>query len=487
MQKIISICSILFLLQTSWLYAQSEFKQGHDESYANETAIEFVANDGQTTEAYQGFFEVPENRNKTNSRTIKLGYVRFPAAAGVVGSPIIYLAGGPGGSGIGTAKWRRFPLFMALRQFGDVIALDQRGTGISEIQSKCSSAQYLPVDEALTNQEMTRRYRLAAKECVVFWQGKNIDVLGYTTVQNALDLDALRLHLKAQKMTLWGISYGSHLALAAIDLIPERIDKVIIASAEGLDQTVKLPAQTDSYFSRVQAVIDHNPEMHTQYPDIIALIKRVHSKLDVKPIKLAIPQRDGQVIDFLLQKTHLQMLASMMIADPNQNLFVLLDLYSSLDSDNTDVAIELLKRGMFNNEAISFDLMPFAMDVASGISDKRLTLVTTQASTSLLGEFLNFPMPQLNNVVDGLDLGERFRQPVVNSVPTLLLTGTLDGRTYIEEQQAATQHLSQLTQVMVVNAGHNLFMSSPEVLKVMQQFLANKPVTNKKIIAELSQ
>ena len=42
-------------------------------------------------------------------------------------------------------------------------------------------------------------------------------------------------------MTLWGISYGSHLALAALNEIPSEIDRIVIASAEGLDQTVKLP------------------------------------------------------------------------------------------------------------------------------------------------------------------------------------------------------------------------------------------------------
>jgi pimeloyl-ACP methyl ester carboxylesterase len=93
-------------------------------------------------------------------------------------------------------------------------------------------------------------------------------------------------------------------------------------------------------------------------------------------------------------------------------------------------------------------------------------------------------MPQLNGIVPGLDLGDAFRQPKPRQVPTLLLSGTLDGRTYPQGQVEATRHLKNLTQVTVINAGHNLFTVSPEVLKVMEQFLANKSVDKASIILE---
>lgn len=72
-----------------------------------------------------------------------------------------------------------------------------------------------------------------------------------------------------------------------------------------------------------------------------------------------------------------------------------------------------------------------------------------------------------------------------NDIPTLLLTGTLDGRTYIDSQHAATKGLTKLTKVTVRNAGHNLFMSSVEVTEVIKQFLKNEPVSDKTIIVEL--
>ena len=86
----------------------------------NETAITFEAASGDTAEAQRGFLMVPENRSDPESRMIRLEYVRFPATGETAGAPIVYLAGGPGGSGINTAQGPRFPLFMAMREFGDV-------------------------------------------------------------------------------------------------------------------------------------------------------------------------------------------------------------------------------------------------------------------------------------------------------------------------------------------------------------------------------
>ncbi|GAB5382606.1 MAG: alpha/beta fold hydrolase [Aliiglaciecola sp.] len=457
----------------------------HDSiSYENEQAIEFVANDGQTTDAFEGFIWVPENRNAKDSRKIQVSYVRFPATGKTKGAPIVYLSGGPGGSGIGTAKWRRFPLFMALREHADVIALDQRGAGKSDTLPKCQSDQQLPLNQKISPSEITQKYRFAAIQCQQFWAQHNIDMLGYTTVQNAWDLNDLRKHLGSPKISLWGISYGSHLALAALSLFEQHIDKVIIASAEGLDQTVKLPKHTKHYFQRVQQVIDQDDKLKAKFPDIVGLINGVHRRLEKKPLETSVPVQDNAPLPFLFQKHHMQLLASRMIADPNQYLAMLLNIYAELAQQKTEMLTRVLSRGMFNNKPIEFRLMPLAMDVASGISPARLKQVNTQASAGLLGDALNFPMPHLNLAIEGLDLGQQFRTPMPSDVPTLLLTGTLDGRTYVEGQNQAVAHLNNVVQVEIINAGHNLFTASPDVLSTMQDFIQGKPILKRSIVVQ---
>lgn len=118
-----------------------------------ETEISFAPKSGDPVQAYEGALTVPENRSNADSRSITLKYVRFPATGETSGAPIVYLSGGPGGSGIQTAKYDRFPLFMAMREFGDVIAFDQRGTGASTI---CRLAP-LPTISAIPKRRLTRK------------------------------------------------------------------------------------------------------------------------------------------------------------------------------------------------------------------------------------------------------------------------------------------------------------------------------------------
>ena len=131
-----------------------------------EDAITFTAQSGESVEAFQGHVDVPENRSDPDSRMIEIAYVRFPATTDNPGPPIIYLAGGPGGSGSGTARAQRFPLFMAMRQHGDVIAFDQRGTGNATFLPACTSSVFLPEDTPYSDAELADATRAAVENAV---------------------------------------------------------------------------------------------------------------------------------------------------------------------------------------------------------------------------------------------------------------------------------------------------------------------------------
>ena len=449
-----------------------------------EEAIRFTADSGESVEALQGYIEVPEDRSDPDSRTIRVSYIRFPATGETAGPPIVYLAGGPGGSGSGTAEGRRFPLFMAMRQHGDVIAFDQRGTGHSTPLPRCTSSVTVPETQAVSDAAYAQLYRDAVEECGQFWRGEGIAIEGYTTAETVADISALRAHLGAETVSLWGISYGSHVALAALKDIPDEIDRVILASAEGLDQTVKMPAFTDAYFARLQAAIDSQPEARAAYPDIAGTMRRVHARLEAEPMMLAIPQADGSSVPFLLQRRHMQEFASALISDPHYAA-ILLALYASLDAGDPALAIGLLQRFYTPGEPITLSAMPTAMDLASGIGADRLAEFRRQAQTGLIGQYLNHPMPQIAGAWNGFDLGEDFRTAPTGNTPVLLLTGTLDGRTYLEGQAAAVSGLANVTRVIVRNAGHNLFMSSPQVHEAMHRFMRGEDVGVAEIVVEM--
>lgn len=450
---------------------------------APETAITFEARSGEKVAAFEGAFTVPENRADPDSRMLTLKYVRFPATGDAKGSPIVYLAGGPGGSGIGTAKRQRFPLFMAMRAFGDVIAFDQRGTGASNDTPRCVSSIVTDDTDTTTDDAYIAMQKAALEECLAFWQEKDIDVRGYTTPESVADLDALRRHLGANKISLWGISYGSHLSLAALKEMDDRIDRVVIASAEGLDQTIKLPARTDAYFARLQSAINSQPAAKAMFSDVTGLMHYVHQQLDAEPVLLQLPQRDGTTSPLLFKRRDMQQLASLMIADP-ENAGFLVQLYGAMAAGITEPVAGLLARFHRPNQPISFGLMSVMMDVASGTSDARRALITEQAQTSLLASFLNQPV-EFEDIDPSFVLDESFREKPVSDTPVLLFSGTLDGRTYVESQSEAVAGLRNRHIVQVTNAGHNLFMSSPEVTETIEQFMRGEKVTTQKIVIEL--
>jgi pimeloyl-ACP methyl ester carboxylesterase len=448
-----------------------------------EKPIMFAAQSGEKVAAFEGKFTVPESRSNPKSRELTLHYVRFPSTAKKPGWPIVYLAGGPGGSGIDTAKRERFPLFMAMREFGDVIALDQRGTGASNDLPNCKSSQVVGNMTNIADAEYDALFGKAFRECLIFWKDKAVDVYGYNTKENAADLDALCKHLGAKKISLWGISYGTHLAMAAIKQIEPRLDKIVLSSAEGLEQTIKLPARTDAYFNRLQDAINGQPNAKAALPDIVAMMRRVHAKLEANPIMLTVATKEGESYKYLWKRRDMQELASGMIADP-ASASLLLQLYSSLDKDDHTLLNTMAPRVTSTNENITLRPMQTLMDVASGTSAERRALIAMQAKTSLLSTFLNQTV-SMEDVDPSLVLDDKFREKPVSNIPVLLLSGTLDGRTYIESQAEAVSGMRKRQIVVVKNAGHNLFMVSPEVTTVIQDFMRGKNVNGREINAEL--
>src|SRR5262245_43526939 len=147
----------------------------------------FESSSGQKVDADLGRLYVPENRRNPKSRLIELAFVRFKTTAEKPGPPIIYLAGGPGGSGIAAARGSRFPLFMALREVGEVIALDQRGVGMSKPNLNCSEKIDYPLDKAPSRDAMLNAFRKASRACADRLRAEGVDLQGYNTNESADD------------------------------------------------------------------------------------------------------------------------------------------------------------------------------------------------------------------------------------------------------------------------------------------------------------
>jgi len=102
---------------------------------------------GQNIHAELGRFEVSERHSYPEGHKITLAFLRLKTTSSDPGPLVIYLAGGSGGSAIRLAKVPRGAVFLKMRAAGDVIALEQRGAGLSKPTLDCDERMDFPLDQ----------------------------------------------------------------------------------------------------------------------------------------------------------------------------------------------------------------------------------------------------------------------------------------------------------------------------------------------------
>ncbi|HEU4836631.1 MAG TPA: alpha/beta hydrolase [Pyrinomonadaceae bacterium] len=429
-----------------------------------------------------GTLFVPEKRSDPESNLIELAFVRFKSTAKNPGPPIVYLAGGPGGSGIGTARGSRFPLFMALREIADVIAFDQRGTGFSKPNITCLNRLALPLDVPPTREAAIKEMRENAGDCAFYWHNvQRVDLTGYNTNESADDLEDLRKALGANQISLWSISYGTHLAFAAMRRHPKSIHRAILAGTEGPDHTYKLPGNIQKHLEDLAAVIKADPEVGKEIPDFLGLMKSVFDRLDAKPETVEITdQRTKVKVKVIVNKFVMQYIVANNIGTTVTARFPAL-FYRASKGDFTNPAQVWLNQ----TRSEIGSAMSYMMDCASGQTAARRDLIAREAKGTLLEDIFNFPFPDICTAWNAPDLGDEFRAPLKSDVPVLFISGTLDARTPISNAEEYRKGFSNSTHMIIEGAVHSdpLFLSSPKIKEGMIEFLRGQPITTIRIQA----
>ncbi len=167
-----------------------------------------------------GVLTVPENRTLTSSPLIELAVAIVSAPDGSEQEPLVYLAGGPGGSAIDEFLNDVGGFDYPFTKNRDLILVDQRGTGYSSPTLNCPEME--EEGEFLDDnpQELCQQ-RLATA---------GIDLTAYNSAENAADIATLRQALNIDEWNLMGISYGTRLALTVMRDYPEGIRSVILDS-----------------------------------------------------------------------------------------------------------------------------------------------------------------------------------------------------------------------------------------------------------------
>ncbi len=430
---------------------------------------------GQKIQAECGWIAVPETHFAPTDTEIQLPFVRFKSTSPEPRTPVLYLAGGPGGSGIDTAKSRRFDLFMKLREAGDVIAFDQRGTGDAKPSLTYSEPWTLPMDQPADFDAWTPLVEEVFRTCAEHFRAQGIHLEHYNTRESAADIDALRRALDLEKLSLWGTSYGTHLAFATIRYHRAGLDRVVVTGPEGPDNTFKLPSTVDTAVERIAREIATRPDMARLIPDFVDLIRRNMDRLKRKPVTV---QFRGAPLTIGHRDLAIYIAESV---GRRRSLFTLPRTLLDIDAgDFTRLApfVYSVRTGAIGSA------MSLAMDCASGGSPELYARLAREDETSLLGNVQNFPFDHACSGLGVPDLGDEFRSTLTSDIPILFIAGDLDARTPIANAEALRPGFPNSHLIVVENAGHDeeLFSLAPGLGDRMVTFLRGGTPSEERIV-----
>ena len=100
------------------------------------------------------------------------------------------------------------------------------------------------------------------------------------------------------------------------------------------------------------------------------------------------------------------------------------------------------------------NLMPLAVDCASGAPVARLQRIRELEPSRYFGLMTNYPYPAACEMLSLPMLPDAFRTPVTSQAPTLFVSGTLDSNTPPAQADAVAARFSHAVHLVIENAGH---------------------------------
>lgn len=329
----------------------------------------------------------------------------------------------------------------------------------------------IPADCLQSEEQMLGFYEAHGRENVARLREMGWDLRAYNVLESADDLADLRTALGAEKISLIGYSYGSHLALNTIKRHAGMLDKVVLCGWEGPDDTLKLPSNVQKQMAKLAGLA----KAQGADDDLLGRMDWVHDRLDYEPIALDLEiPKSGLRLQVEVGRFALQHIASSWMGVSNR-FGSLPHLYREIEEFKTAElvrAVQLLVRGWARSATF------YLTDGASSASPARLARLSTEDYACILGNTVNFPFPEINRTYEPLDLGPEFWQPVATELPILVVNGTLDGNTPAEQATEQLKRCPNGMQHIIENAAHNDMLIPTGVHEAIVEFLQKGVTAN---------
>lgn len=397
-----------------------------------------------------GFVTVPENPNKPDGKQIQVHYVVLPAVKNVNHEEaLLAIAGGPGQSAIDNAAG--FDAMLSkVRQQRDILLIDQRGTGRSNLLT-CDEGAQSPLSFDDDNADtLAETQKCLAKI--------DADVTQYGSLNAIKDFEAVRQHLGYKKLHIYGISYGTRMAQLYMRLYPAHLATVTLDGIVPMQQSVlEIGASIDRGFDLLFKDCQETAACHAQFPELKAEFDQVAASLAKAPVmenvydpvtgeKTMLTMTRGKFygsIRMALYQANVRALVPHAIHQAAKHNFQpILGLYS-LTIDNAGMA------------------MGMHASVVCGEDMHRITpAMREQAQHSFMGKTMLEGLEATCEVWKVPAVDDNFSEPISSDIPTLLLSGEIDPATPPSWGELAMEKLTNAKHFVAPYATHGVAYQS---------------------------
>jgi pimeloyl-ACP methyl ester carboxylesterase len=417
-----------------------------------------------------GYLMVPEDRSQPNERQISIAVaVMHPERdSDDADDALVYLAGGPGGNAVAElSDWIGTPYL----DDRTLVLFDQRGTGYSEPSLNCPEYDDEEVDYPL-------------EDCRDRLEDAGIDLNMYNSRESAADVADLRIALGYDEWALYGISYGTRLALTVMRDHPTGINAVILDAVypPHVQSWEEYPDNTSAAFERLFTACAEDRRCNRAYPDLEDVFWETVARLNDKAGDYVSIDPDTGIEtdatlsgDGLINEVYDILYSTWRIPYLPQVIYAVADgQYAQLEALQTgelmgwqaDADIED-SEGFYYSVECREELPFLDLDTALDNIERRPRDLFYNTEYTLYQAFDDCA----NWDVEPADALEN--EPVRSAIPTLIAAGVFDPITPVIWAERAAEHLSNSTLIVVPNGGHGVIDSDRCPSGIAHRFLDN--------------
>ena len=398
-----------------------------------------------------GTIQVPENRDAPGGRQLALNVVVVPSTAGgPARTATTFFGGGPGQAATDFVGISRSPTLGGLRDAGDLLFVDQRGTGRS-------AGLECPLRDPRNVQSYLDDFIPPARAAVCRDSlGQIADLTRYTSPELAHDIEAVRRALGYEKLDLWGASYGTRAALVYMRMYPASVRTAVLSGVvpAGFLQPATYAQTTDAAVAGVFAECRADAACNAAFPNGEQELRAVAARLRQAPAEAEIldPGSRQRVRLRLSHGTFAETIRKLMY-QPGTARTIPYVVHRAHEGDYRPIVRAALADRRRTAQGSSFGLY-LALTCTEDVPFISLEDAARSNGRTLLGDYR---VTQQAAACAGWPRGTLpagFHEPIRSDAPVLLISGALDPVTPASAGATAAATLPNALHVVIPGAAH---------------------------------